>query len=167
MIQVYTGNGKGKTTAALGLALRASGAGKKVYFCQFLKGRACSEIKALKKHKNIKVEQFGSRCFVCRQPSQKDIDFTKKGIDAVKKAVNKKCYDVIILDEINVAINLGLIRITDVLSCINNVPKDCEIILTGRYAHPKIIKAADLVSEIREVKHYYSKGKKARRGIEY
>jgi cob(I)alamin adenosyltransferase len=166
MIHVYTGNGKGKTTAALGLAVRASGAGLKVYFTQFIKGKCYSELVALKKFKNIKVEQFGRGCFIRKKPSQEDIDSANKGIDKIKKAVTEKKFDMIILDEVNIAVKLGLLNAGDILALIRIVPKNIEIVLTGRRALKQIIKEADLVSEIREIKHYYSRGLKARPGIE-
>ena len=168
MIQVYTGNGKGKTTASLGLALRAAGAGLKVFIGQFVKGRDYSELNALKKIKNIKVEQFGRGYFIRKKPDKKDMELAKKGLEKIKKIISKAVCDVVILDEINVALKLKLIKLEDVISLIKNTPrKKTELILTGRYAHPRILKIADLVSEIKEVKHYYKKGIKARRGIEY
>ncbi|MBU1090765.1 MAG: cob(I)yrinic acid a,c-diamide adenosyltransferase [Candidatus Omnitrophica bacterium] len=167
MIQVYTGNGKGKTTAALGLALRASGAGLKVYICQFAKGRKYSEHNSLKKIKNIKVEQFGRSCFIKRKPAQKDIQLAEKGLENVKRIICKKVYDMVILDEINIAVKLNLIKPEDVLNIIKQTPKRTELILTGRYAHPKIIKLADLVSQINEKKHYFKRGVLGRRGIEF
>lgn len=165
MIQVYTGNGKGKTTAALGLAMRAAGAGKKVYICQFLKGRYCCELASLKKFKNIKLQQFGTDCFLNKKPTNKDLLLAKSGIDNAKKNLSK--FEMIVLDEINVALKMGLLKLKDVLELIDKASKKTELILTGRYCHPKIIKKADLVSEIKEVKHYYKKGIKARKGIEF
>ncbi|MCX5696128.1 MAG: cob(I)yrinic acid a,c-diamide adenosyltransferase [Candidatus Omnitrophica bacterium] len=167
MIQVYTGNGKGKTTAALGLALRASGAGHKVYICQFLKGKDYCELHSLKKFKNIKVEQFGSKCFIRHLPREEDIKLAQAGLVAAKKAIRDKSYSLIVLDEINIALKLKLVDLKDVLSLLKSLPKKTELILTGRYAHPDIIKLADLVSEIRERKHYFKKGLRARKGIEF
>ncbi len=167
MIQVYTGNGKGKTTAAIGLALRAAGAGKKVYICQFCKGRCYNEIKALKKIKNIKVEQFGRSCFIKKAPDKIDLQMAQAGIKAVYKNIRTKKYQLVILDEINIAVKLGLIPLSDLLELIKQTPKSMELVLTGRYVHAKIIKLADLVSRIEEVKHYYQKGIKARNGIEF
>lgn len=167
MIQVYTGNGKGKTTAALGLALRASGAGLKVYIGQFVKSGCYNEIKALKKIKNIKVEQFGLGCFIKRLPSSKDLLSAEKGLRRAKGLIAEKIYDLVVLDEINVALKLKLIKLEEVLVLIKETPKKTELILTGRQAHPEIIKAADLVSEITDKKHYYKRGLKARRGIEF
>lgn len=167
MIQVYTGNGKGKTTASLGLALRAAGAGLKVYIGQFIKKGCYNEIKILKKIKNIKIEQFGRGYFINRHPNKKDIELANKGLEKIKKAVSNNHYSLIILDEINVALNFKLIELNDVLDIIKNVPKKTELVLTGRYAHDKIIKIADLVSCIENKKHYYNKNLRARRGIEY
>lgn len=167
MIQVYTGNGKGKTTASLGLALRAAGAGLKVFIGQFIKGRCYSELNALKKIKNIRVEQFGSGCFIRKKTSAKDIELAKKGLERLKKILSQGIYDLVILDEINVALNLKLLELEDIVGIVKNIPRNTELVLTGRYAHPEILKRADLVSEIKEIKHYYKKGIKARRGIEY
>lgn len=166
MIQVYTGNGKGKTTAALGLALRSCGAGGRVYICQFLKGSYCCELTALKKFKNIKVERFGSSCFLRRAPQKKDIASARRGLRAARKALGAKRYSLVVLDEINIALKLGLLELREVLSLIKGAPLETEVVLTGRFAHPEVIKAADLVSEIREKKHYYKKGVPARKGIE-
>jgi cob(I)alamin adenosyltransferase len=167
MIQVYTGNGKGKTSAALGLAIRAAGAGLKIYIGQFLKRNDSSELNSLKKISNIKVEQFGSKCFIKSEPTKKDRKLAKKGLIKVKEILTRKLFDVVILDEINVALNLKLISQKEVIELINNVPKKTELVLTGCNAPGKIKKIADLVSEIKEVKHYYKSGIKARRGIEY
>lgn len=167
MIQVYTGNGKGKTTAALGLAIRAAGSGAKVYICQFLKGRYCCELTSLKKIKNIKIEQFGRTCFIRSKVNDKDVRLANAGFKAAKKAILSKRYSLVILDEMCVALNLKLISIRDVLSLMNNLPVNTDLVLTGRCAHPEIIERADLVSEIKDKKHYFQKGVKARRGIEF
>ncbi|MDP2940731.1 MAG: cob(I)yrinic acid a,c-diamide adenosyltransferase [Candidatus Omnitrophota bacterium] len=167
MIQVYTGDGKGKTTAALGLALRAAGAGKQVYLCQFLKGRFYCELASLKKLKNIKIEQFGARCFLRKTPDEKDIAKAKAALAGVEKAIRSRQCDMIIMDELNVALNLGLIGLKEALKVIKGVPKRIELIITGRGAHPEIIKLSELDRENKEVKHYYKKGLKARRGIEF
>ncbi|MGD0335807.1 MAG: cob(I)yrinic acid a,c-diamide adenosyltransferase [Candidatus Omnitrophota bacterium] len=166
MIQVYTGNGKGKSTAAFGLALRAAGNGLKVYIAQFAKGRDYGEIKALRKIKNIKIEQFGRGCFIKKSPAPKDIMLAKKGLKKVGQVLRKNTYAMVILDEINIALKLNLLSLGELLGIIKE-NRGAELILTGRYAHPQIIKMADLVSEIKERKHYYRKGVKARRGIEF
>jgi cob(I)alamin adenosyltransferase len=167
LIQVYTGNGKGKTTAALGLALRAAGAGLSVYIGQFIKGRCYSELKALKKFKNITLEQFGRGCFIKIKPSAKDIQLAKKGLERIRQVISRRKYDLVVLDEINIALHLKLLKLSDVASLIQRAPPNTELVLTGRYAHPKIIKLADLVSEIKERKHYFRRGVKARKGIEF
>ncbi|MFZ2357086.1 MAG: cob(I)yrinic acid a,c-diamide adenosyltransferase, partial [Candidatus Omnitrophota bacterium] len=126
MIQVYTGNGKGKTTAALGLALRAAGAGLKVYIAQFIKGKICSEHHALKKIKNIKVEQFGGSCFIRNRPSLKDRLLANEGLKRVKEIITMKIYDIVIIDEINIALKLKLIKLQDVIKLIKDVPCKTE-----------------------------------------
>ena len=166
MIQVYTGNGKGKTTAALGLALRAQGAGLKVYIGQFVKCGCYSEIKALKKLRNIKVEQFGAGCFIRRAPLKKDLARAEEGLKKIQRIVAGKEYDVVVLDEINVALKLKLVPLESLVRLIKRTPRSIELVFTGRNAHPQVIKLADLVSEIKDKKHYYAKGLKARKGIE-
>ena len=167
MIQVYTGNGKGKTTAALGLAIRAAGSGLQVYIGQFVKGKKYGELKALKKIKNIKVEQLGITCFIKKAPTKKDIALAKNGLEKIRKIISQRIYHMVILDEINIALRLELLALEDVISLIRKTPKKIELVLTGRYAHPEILKIADLVSEIKERKHYFKKGVKARKGIEF
>ncbi|MFA5099861.1 MAG: cob(I)yrinic acid a,c-diamide adenosyltransferase [Candidatus Omnitrophota bacterium] len=166
MIHIYTGNGKGKTTAALGLAIRALGACKKVYICQFIKGRPYSELLCLKKLKNITVDQCGRGCFIKKEPSRMDIELAQKGLNKAAGIIKSKKFDLVILDEINCAIEVKLVRTSDVLNIIKNTPSTVELVLTGRNAPRALINAADLVSEIREIKHYYRKGIKARPGIE-
>jgi len=166
-IHIYTGNGKGKTTAALGLALRAAGSGMKVFIAQFIKGMKYSEIKALQNYStNIKVKQYGKGCFVFREPSEEDCDYAKKGLLEVEKIIKSKSFDLIILDEINIAVALNLIDVEDILKIMEEKPEELELVLTGRYAHKKLIKKADLVTEMKEIKHYYQEGVMARTGIE-
>ena len=167
LIQIYTGDGKGKTTAALGLALRAAGAGFNVYIGQFAKGRFYSELAALKRIRNIKLEQFGRRCFIRVSPDKQDIKLACEGLAKAKKAILNRKYRLIILDEINIALKLKLVSLREVLGVLKAAPKKKEIVLTGRYAPTEILKLADLVSEVRERKHYYKKGVKARKGIEF
>ena len=165
-IQIYTGNGKGKTTAALGLALRAAGAGLKVFIGQFLKKQS-SEQEALKRFEDlIKIETYGGPKFI-KTPSVEDKKRAEKGFKVCMDNINSGKYDVVILDEINVAIHLGLLNLEQVLVLLKKRLKGVEIILTGRYAPQKLIEIADLVTEMREVKHYYHKGIKARKGIEF
>ncbi len=169
MIQVYTGNGKGKTTAGLGLALRAVGAGKKVLLIQFLKEGRSSEIKAIKKYlPNFEIKIFGQKGFLTKEKlKKKDFNLARQGFDFAQKSVQTKAYDLIILDEINVANDFGLIRTKDILDLIKKTSPRTELVLTGRNASKEIIQAADLVSQIKEIKHYFKKGLKARKGIEY
>jgi len=167
LVQIYTGNGKGKTTSALGLALRASGAGLKVYVGQFIKSGYYSEIKSLKKLKNnIKVEQYGRGCLIKGKPCKKDIEFAENGLLKAKWILAKKLYDIVILDEIIVACYLKLLKPEDVIELVKSKPERTELVLTGRYARPKLLKLADLVTEMKEIKHYYKKGIRARKGIE-
>jgi cob(I)alamin adenosyltransferase len=167
MIQVYTGDGKGKTTAALGLSLRAAGAGKNVYIGQFIKGKHYSELSALKKFKNVKVEQFGRGCFIKKSPSKIDLILARKGLEKIKKIIAQGKFDVIILDEANVALDLGLLETKEVTDIIRAAPRETEIVLTGRNAPRQIIAVSDLVSHIKDVRHYYRNGIRCRRGIEF
>lgn len=167
-VQVYTGNSKGKTTAALGLALRAAGSGLKVFIAQFIKKRKCGEHKALERFKDlIVVKQFGRGYLRGGKPTKSDIKAALKGFEEVKKIILSKAFDVVILDEINIATHYGLLSVDDVIDLIRKKPINIELLLTGRYADEKIIEIADLVTEMREIKHYYEKGVKARKGIEH
>lgn len=165
-IHVYTGNGKGKTTAALGIALRAVCAGKKVFFGQFVKGMKYSELKAPNILPNFNMEQFGRDKFIFKNPSQEDKNLAKQGLNKIDEVLQSKEYDMVILDEINIALNYSLISLDELLKVLEKRPSNTEIILTGRYAPKEIIDIADLVTEMKEIKHYYKKGVKARKGIE-
>jgi len=167
-IQIYTGNGKGKTTAAIGLGIRATGEGLKVYMIQFMKGRKYSEISALENIKNFTVVQFGRDEFVSKEhPDQIDIDYARKGFEHAKKIIQQGEYDVVILDELNVAVDYNLIPLNDVLQLLSEKPEKVELILTGRYASPEIVRHADLVSELLEIKHPYQTGVENRKGIDW
>ena len=167
-IQIYTGYGKGKTTAAIGLGIRATGEGLKVYMIQFMKGRKYSEISALENIKNFTVAQFGRDEFVSKEhPDQIDIDYARKGFEHAKKILQQGKYDVVILDEINVAVDYNLIPLNDVLQLLSEKPEKVELILTGRYASPEIVRNADLVSEILVIKHPYQNGTQSRKGIDW
>jgi cob(I)alamin adenosyltransferase len=168
LVQVYTGNGKGKTTAAIGQAIRACGHGLKVIMIQFMKGREYGELKLAKGMKNFTIEQYGRDAFVKKNnPTKEDLELAQNGLNRAREIIISNNYDIVVLDEINVAIDYGLIKLDAVLELIKNKPKGLELILTGRYAPPEIIQIADLVSEIKEVKHHYAKGVKGRKGIEY
>ena len=166
-VQVYTGNGKGKTTAALGLALRAAGAGKKVFIAQFLKGRPSSELKSIARlAPEITLKQYGRKKFILSEPDPRDIDRARQGLEEVKIALSSGKYDLLILDEINLAVHLKLISLKEFLSLMDIKPDNLELVLTGRYAHPRVLARADLVTEMKEIKHYYTRGVAARKGIE-
>jgi cob(I)alamin adenosyltransferase len=166
-IHVYTGDGKGKTTAALGLALRAAGAGLSVYFAQFLKKGDYSEIKALERYSDrITLEQFGLGRFVRGKPQKEDIDAAAIGLQRIKAVMATGKHQLVVLDEANVAAACGLFSIQALLEIIDSKPDGLELVVTGRCAAPEIIARADLVSDIKSVKHYFEKGVPARVGIE-
>jgi len=166
-IHVYTGDGKGKTTAVLGLTLRAAGAGWRVLFAQFLKHGEFSEIKALKKlGEQVTIRQYGSGRFIKGRPSEKEIEMALASLSEIMQVMEEGKYDLIVLDEINVAVHFGLIPLKSVMSLLERRPQDVELILTGRWAPKEIMERADLVTEVRMIKHYFSKGVPAREGIE-
>lgn len=169
LVQVYTGNGKGKTSAAFGAALRAVGRGLKVYIIQFIKGGFdYGELHIAEKLPNLKLTAFGRGKFITEIPASKeDVKIAREAFAHAKKVVESGKYDMVILDEINVVLNLKMIEINDTLSLINSKPKHVELILTGRNAPPQIVEVADLVTEMKEVKHPYSQGVPPRKGIEY
>ena len=169
LVQVYTGNGKGKTSAAFGLALRAIGRGLKVYIVQFIKGGFdYGELYVVDRLPNLKLKAFGRGEFVTEKPPGKeDVELAQEALALAEEVVKNGGYDIVILDEINVALNLKLVNLNEVLELIKNKPKHVELILTGRYAPKEIIEAADLVTEMKEVKHPFNKGYEARKGIEY
>ncbi|MFA4888148.1 MAG: cob(I)yrinic acid a,c-diamide adenosyltransferase, partial [Candidatus Omnitrophota bacterium] len=146
--------------------LRAAGAGLKVYIGQFLKTGSYSELKALKAIKNITLEQCGRKCFIRKKPTLKDIACAKQGLERAREIIAGKKYRVVILDEINVAMQLGLLKTEEIIEIFKRCPKETELVLTGRNAPKVIQKAADLVSEIKEIKHYFKIGIEARKGIE-
>ena len=170
LTQVYTGNGKGKTSVALGLALRAIGWGFKVYIIQFIKGGdfKYGEIHIIKQLPDFKIKAFGRGRYITEQPPlEEDAKLAKEALKFAKEIVNNGEYDIVILDEINVALHLKLIKTNEVIELMKNKPKHVELILTGRYAPSEIIEAADLVTEMKEVKHPYAQGTHGRKGIEY
>lgn len=170
MIHIYTGDGKGKTTAALGLALRALGAGKRVAILQFMKQADFSEHLAIKKFKlPILIESFGVGFYKIlgdEKPKTHHQKAAQKALSRTRELLKKGDFDMIILDEINVAIGFGLIDVSEVIEIVG-LNKKAELILTGRNAHPKIKKLADLVTVMKKEKHYFDNGIKARKGIEY
>jgi cob(I)alamin adenosyltransferase len=167
-VHLYTGNGKGKTTAALGLALRAAGAGLKVFIAQFAKGVETSEVRLFKNaSKQITIKQVGRRSFIKRNPAKIDCTLAANGLAMVEKIMASGRYDVVILDELCIACCYNLIPIRKILDTIKNRPEKVEVIITGRNAPKELVQVADLVTDMREIKHYYNSGVKARKGIEY
>ena len=168
MIHIYTGNGKGKTTAALGLALRALGWGKRVRVVQFLKQRATGELKGLAQFKNCEIRQFGGEGFVTGETvGPIDRRRAEEGFIWAEETIRDRAVDLLILDEINVALHLNLLDLDRVRDLIEGCPPEIELVLTGRDAPPGITSLADYVSEIKEIKHPYRNGSTARKGVEY
>ena len=166
-VQVYTGNGKGKTTAALGLALRATGAGMRVFIAQFVKGMDYSELWALRRLSDlITLKQYGRDCFIYRKPTHEDIVAARQGLEEVREAICSGSYPLVILDEANIATYYGLFSVDELLALFDARPDNVELVVTGRYADERVIEKADLVTEMREVKHYYQHGVQSRAGIE-
>ena len=166
-VHVYTGDGKGKTTAAIGLAIRAAGAGLKVYIAQFIKMGDYSEIKALKRFSDlITIEQYGLGRFLDKTPSKEDVAIARKGLEMVRNVMASGKVNMVIMEEANVAANFGLFSVQEIVQLIVNKPKEIELVFTGRGASSQVIEVADLVTEMKMVKHYYEKGVQARVGIE-
>lgn len=169
LIQVYTGNGKGKTTAALGLALRAVGHRFKVLVIQFLKGgRVYGELRSAKKlSPYLTIVPMGREHFVNKKnPHPIDRRWAKKGWELAKRSVQSQKYQMVILDEINVAVEYGMVPVKELLALMKSKPKNVELVLTGRWAKSEVLRRADLVTEMTEKKHYYRKGIESRIGIE-
>ena len=166
-VQVYTGDGQGKTTAAMGLALRAAGAGLKVFIAQFVKSEKYSEIFALERFPDlITCRQYGSGCWLQGRPSDEDVRLAKSALEEVRRIIAAGGHDVVILDEANIATYFGLLTVDDLTALIDIKPPGMELVFTGRKADQKLIERADLVSEMREVKHYYQQGVLARKGFD-
>jgi cob(I)alamin adenosyltransferase len=168
--QVYTGNCKGKTTAALGLAFRAMGSGLKTYIGQFMKGQQYGELDAARMvSPYITMEQFGRKdlVHVKNPPREDDVRMAAEGLARSRDAMLSGEYDIVVFDEILTAHHFNLISLESILELVRTRPENVEIVLTGRYAPQEVIDACDLVTEMREVKHYYAQGVGARKGIEY
>lgn len=166
MIQVYTGDGKGKTTAAIGLSIRAIGAGHNVFIGQFVKGMRYSEIKFLEKLDNITIKQYGLNCFIENEPEEKDIQAAQNGLKEVTEIMSSGEYDLVILDEANIAVYFDLFTVEELIEAIERRDEKVEVVVTGRKVEKKLIERSDLVTEMKEIKHYYQKGIEARDGIE-
>ncbi len=166
-IHVYTGDGKGKTTAAFGLALRSVGAGFNVFIGQFVKGMKYSELNALEMlSSQITVKQYGRECFIYKEPEEEDRKVAKDGLNEMKHVLSSGDYQLVIMDEANIATYYKLFSVDELLEAINGRHPSVEVVVTGRKADPKIIEKADLVTEMKEIKHYYRQGVEARKGIE-
>ena len=179
MIFVLTGNGKGKTTGAIGMGVRAAGAGKKVLMVQFLKAGGYSEEKTIANFANFQVQSFGRSCFVkvkgtecltvqgTRFLEEEDFKLAQEGWEMAKKSIEQKQCDFLILDEITLAMQYGLLKQEEVLDFLGQHGKDVDVVLTGRDCPQEILAIADLVTEMKEIKHPFQQGVKQRKGIEF
>lgn len=168
LIMVYTGTGKGKTTAAVGQVLRAAGHGYRAFMIHFMKGRDYGEFLAFENFPSVTIEKAGRDEFVKRgDPDPVDVEMARKGFARVREVLHSKKYNIVVMDEINVAMDFGLISVEDVVELLKNKPPGVDVILTGRNAPAEIIEMADLVSEVKEIKHHYQAGVQSRKGIEY
>lgn len=169
LVQVYTGNGKGKTTAALGLALRAAGRGLRVYIIQFIKGGFdYGELNVVDRIPNVTLKAFGRGRFITTDPPEKeDVRLAEQALQLAKEIVRNGEHDVVVLDEINVALKLKLVSLEETLELIKNKPRQVELVLTGRDAPSELTEVADLVTEMKEIKHPFTSGAQARKGIEF
>jgi cob(I)alamin adenosyltransferase len=166
-VHVYTGDGKGKTTAAFGLALRMIGAGHRAFVGQFVKGMEYSELRAAPLlGDRLQIEQFGRDCFIRREPDDEDRRLARAGLDRVAAVLRSGEFRLVVLDEANIAVHFGLFTVAQLLEVLRRRAPEVEAVVTGRRAHPDLLEYADLVTEMREVKHYYTQGVSARRGIE-
>lgn len=166
-VHVYTGNGKGKTTASLGLAVRAYLAGKKVFFGQFVKGMEYSELDIEKYLPGLKIHQFGRDCFIYKDPTEEDIIAARNGLETFREVLKNGEYDLVVLDELNIALYYKLFTVEEAVKIIKERAPHVEVVVTGRNAPEEILQLADLVTEMKEVKHYYNNGVMARKGIEF
>lgn len=166
-IQVYTGNGKGKTTASLGLCLRGLGAGLKIFYAQFIKGRKTREFYALERFGGSFVHRmYGKGTFICEKPDPEDIELAKSGLEECSAALSSGKYDIVVMDEANCAVKCRLFSAEELISAVKSRNPRTEVIVTGRDADPHLMKLADLVTEMREIKHYHTGRISARVGIE-
>lgn len=163
---IYTGNGKGKTTAAFGLAIRALMSGKKVYIGQFVKDMAYNETKIAKDYENLTIEQLGKGCFIDRHPTDEDQKIGKVALDKCYELYKSNVYDLIILDELCIALYFKLFTVQEVIDYFFSGKYNAEIVITGRYCPEELIQRADLVTEMKEIKHYFSQGVSSRDGFD-
>lgn len=168
LVQIYTGEGKGKTTAALGLILRACGQGLRVFLAQFAKGMDYGELHSLTRLADqVTVRQYGRNCFIRREPTDEDIRLARAGFHEVSQVVTTGAHDLVVLDEIGIALHYRLIALAEVEGLLDRRPSTVELVLTGRKIPTALFARADLVTEMREIKHYFADGVQARRGIEF
>jgi len=168
LVQIYTGDGKGKTTAALGLSLRAAGRGLKVFIAQFVKGMYYGELEALGRFApQITLKQYGRKCFIEDEPTEEDHRLAREGWKEIREIATRGEHDLLILDEIGIALHYRLIALEEVSELVQGKPDSMELVLTGRKIPETLFEQADLVTEMREIKHYYNSGVQARKGIEY
>jgi len=168
LVMVFTGNGKGKTTAAVGQAVRALGHGYRVYMIHFMKGRDYGEFLALEKMPNLTLVRAGRDCFVSREdPDPVDVDLARDGFARAGAAIRSREHDLVVLDEINVAVDFGLIEEDELFDLLRDKPDGVTVVLTGRGASQELVKRADMVSEVLAIKHHYEQGADCERGIEY
>ena len=165
-LHVYTGNGKGKTTAAFGLAVRALCAGFSVYVGQFVKSMKYNETRLTEKFPSLRIEQLGRGCYIHREPDEEDIRMAQAALEHCAVILREGRYDVVILDELTIALHFGLVQLDDVLDALRNRNPQVEVVVTGRYAPQGLLDVADLVTEMTEVKHYYQQGVLSRNGID-
>lgn len=166
-LQVYTGNGKGKSTAAFGMALRAAGAGLHTWIAQFVKGQEYAELEGFKHlAKWVTIKQYGTPAFITGAPTEEDRAKARAGLAETEARMTSGRYRLVILDEANVAIQLGLFTVEELLAMLDRKPAAVEVVVTGRNVHPRLAERADLVTVMHDVKHYYEQGVMARRGID-
>ena len=166
---IFTGNGKGKTTSAIGMAMRFVGYGKKVVIIQFLKGRETGELLLKKRLPDLEIVQFGSEDFVdLKNPSKEDITQAREALFYAKRLMTRAYRpDLLVLDEVNVALSAGMVEEKDVIELMDKLPDKTNLVLTGRGATKMMIEKADLVTEMKDLKHPFKKGRKAEKGIEF
>ncbi len=165
-VHVYTGNGKGKTTAAFGLAVRALCAGKAVYIGQFIKGMKYNEVALVDQFEKLTIEQYGKNCFIENDPTEYDVLLAEGGLDKIREILQSKKYDLVVLDEVTIALYYKMFDVKRLMQVICNRELHIEVVITGRYAPEELIEMADLVTEMKEVKHYYQEGVLSRDGID-
>jgi cob(I)alamin adenosyltransferase len=168
LVQIYTGDGKGKTTAALGLALRAAGRGLMVFIAQFAKGVFYGELQALKRFEpQITLHQYGRKTFIHDEPTEEDVRLAREGWREIQEVIARGKCDLVILDEIGIALHYRLVTLEEATELVRRKPDTVELVLTGRKIPEELYVEADLVTEMREIKHYYNAGVAARKGIEF